>query len=56
MSLFPSVRPSVAHHISETVHMCKMMISLGGFFNFYKILIFWAIRGVKAQEIAQNEK
>ena len=44
-----------------------MMISRGVFFHFFKILIFWAVRGdgvgeggqggeVKGQKIAQNEK
>ena len=36
--------------------MCKMMISPGVFFHFYEILTFWAVRGVKGQKIAQNEK
>ena len=36
-------RPSVAHHISGTVHHLI-------------IFIFWAVRGVKGQKIAQNEK
>ena len=31
------------------------MISPGGFF-LKKILIFWAVRGVKGQKMAQNEK
>ena len=26
------------------------------FFHFFKIFIFWAVRGVKGQKIAQNEK
>ena len=32
------------------------MISRGTFFHFFKILIFWAYRGVKRQKMAQNEK
>ena len=52
------------HHISGTVHhlilvcgnICKMMISPGAFFHFFKILIFWAFRGVKGQKVSQNEK
>ena len=68
MSLFPSIplnRPSVTHHIlrkctssdhnnfwctyvNDDISSC--------FFLFFKILIFWAVRGVKWQEIAQNEK
>ena len=35
--------------------MCKMMIS-PGFFSFFLIFIFWAVRGLKGQKIAQNEK
>ena len=26
------------------------------FFHFYEILIFWAVRGVKGQKMAQDEK
>ena len=69
--LFPSVRlsdhPSIAHHFSGTVHrltiifgthMCKMMISPGVFIYLFifLIFIFWAVRGVIGQNIAQNEK
>ena len=37
--------------------MCKMMISPGGFFLFFfEIFIFQAVRVVKGQKIAQNEK
>ena len=37
--------------------MCEMMISPGVFiFHFSKILIFQAVREVKGQKIAQNEK
>ena len=38
------------------VHMCKMIISPGVFFHFFKILIFWVVRGVKRQKIVQNGK
>ena len=68
MSLFPSIplnRLSVTHHIlrkctssdhnnfwctyvNDDISSC--------FFLFFKILIFWAVRGVKWLEIAQNEK
>ena len=34
----------------------KMMISPGGFFHFFKILIFGFFREVKGQKITQNEK
>ena len=32
------------------VHLCKMMISPGAFFHFFKILIFWVVRRVKGQK------
>ena len=35
--------------------MCKMMIS-PGFFSLFLIFIFWAVRGLKGQKTAQNEK
>ena len=38
------------------VLMCKMIISLGVFFHFFKILIFWIVRGVKGKKIAWNDK
>ena len=38
------------------VHLCKMMISPSVFFNFFKILFFWGVTGVKWQKIAQNDK
>ena len=60
----PSVCPSVAHQISGSVH--HLIINFGThmkndhvcrcFFHFLKILIFWAIMGVKGQKIAQNVK
>ena len=37
------------------VQMCKIIISPGVFFNF-KILIFWVVRGLKGQKMAQNDK
>ena len=55
---------SVTLHISETIH--DMIIIYGtlmendnisrSFFLFFKILIFWVVRGVKRQNMAQNEK
>ena len=33
-----------------------MIISLGVFFNFFKVLIFWVVRGVKGQKNSQNDK
>ena len=65
LSVGPSVCLSVVHHFSGTVHhiiiilvqTCKMMISPGVFFIiFFEIFISWAVRGVKQQKIAQNEK
>ena len=35
------------------VHLCKMIICLSGLFY---IFIFWAVMGVKGQEMAQNAK
>ena len=73
MSLFPSIPPSVTHYIfSGIVH--HLIIIFGThmqnndivrcFFHFFKILIFWAVRGqqwttispTKGQQIAQKEK
>ena len=56
-----SVGPSVAHHISGTehhliIHMRKMMIYPSVFFSFFKILIFWVVRGLTVEKITQNEK
>ena len=34
------------------VQICKMIISLGAFFNF-QILIFWVVRGLKGQKMTQ---
>ena len=36
--------------------MCKMIISAGGFLNFFKILVFWVVKGVKGQKMVQNDK
>ena len=33
-----------------------MIISLGTFFYFFKILIFWVVWMVKGQKMAQNDK
>ena len=38
------------------VHICKMVISPGAFFIFFKILIFHVVRGVKGQKMVQNDK
>ena len=45
------------HMIIFVVHKCKMIISPGVFFfYFFKILIFWVVRRVKGQKMAQNNK
>ena len=41
---------------SFVVHKWKMIISPGIFFYFFKILIFWVVRRVKRQMMAQNDK
>ena len=33
-----------------------MIVSRGVFFIFFEIFIFWAVRGLKGQTIAHNEK
>ena len=38
------------------LQMCKMMTSPEAFFFFFKILIFWVVRGVKGQKMAQSDK
>ena len=35
---------------SFAVHKCKMIVSVGTFFYFFKILIFWVVRRVKGQK------
>ena len=42
--------------LSFMVHMCKMIISPGNIFIFFKILIFLVVREVKGQKMAQNDK
>ena len=59
-----SIHQSFVHHISETIH--HLIIIFGAhvwnddisrlFFYFFEILIFWAVREVKGQKIAQNDK
>ena len=62
MSLFLSVSLSIVHHISGSEHHLVIWYTyvewwyLQVVFSFFKILIFWAFRGVKGQKIAQNEK
>ena len=61
-SVSPSVHLSVVHLIAGTVH--DLIIIVGEhvenddisriFFSCFLILIFWAVRGVKGQEIAHN--
>ena len=38
------------------VDKCKMIISAGFSFHFFKILIFWFVSGIKGQKIVQNDK
>ena len=38
------------------VHLCKMMISPGAFFQFCEIFIFGAVRGVKGQNMTKDDK
>ena len=42
--------------LSYMVLMFKMIIPSGVFFHRSKILIFWVVRGIKGQKIAQNYK
>ena len=42
--------------LSFMVHLCKMMIYLGFFFHFFRILILCVVRRVKGQKMAQNDK
>ena len=68
-SVFPSVYPSICLSIHRTPYlrscassdhnfwcMCKIIMSPGVFFIFFKILIFQDVRGVKGQKLAQNGK
>ena len=41
---------------SFMVHICEMIISWGGFFYFFKILIFWVHRGVKGKKRSRMTK
>ena len=41
---------------SFVIRMCKMMISPGAFFMFFKILIFQIFRRVKGEKMAQHDK
>ena len=56
-----SVTPSTSQEpyiiwLSFMLHLCKMIISPGNFFIFFKILIFWVVREVKAQKMVLNGK
>ena len=42
--------------MSFLVYMVKMVISLSFYFIFFKILIFWVVRGVIGQKMFQNDK
>ena len=56
----PYIRNRALPDRNFLVHICKMMIAPGFhfffFFDFFKIFVFWAIRGVKEQNMAQNKK
>ena len=69
LSVHPSVRPSVCPSIhcapylrNRTLSNHKLWYTCVNddistlFFKFFEILIFWAVRGVKGEKIAQNEK
>ena len=65
ISLFPSIHPSVfcapylRNHTSSNHNFwctCVKWWYLQAFFYFFEILIFWAVREVKGQKIAQNDK
>ena len=49
---------SITLNISGTIHhvIVKVRISPGGFFIFFKILIFWVVMEVKVQKMLQNGK
>ena len=51
----PYLRNSIALWSGFLVHLCKMMIS-PSFFIIFDIFIFWAVRAVKGQKMAQNDK
>ena len=63
-SVRPSVRPSVARNILETVH--HLIIIFGThpynddisrcFFHFFEILMFWAVKAVKGQNMTKDNK
>ena len=52
----PYLRNSTAYDHDFWHHLGKMMISPGFFFSFFWNFLFWAVRGVKGQKIAQNKK
>ena len=41
--------------LSFMLHLHKMIISPGVFFYFFKIFIFWGVRGVKRQKLVQDD-
>ena len=42
--------------LSFMVHMCKTIITAGVFFPFFRILIFWVVRGDKGQKWQKWQK
>ena len=55
VSSFISQEPYIIW-LSFMVHLCKMTISSVVFFHFFKILIFWVVRGLRGQKMIQNDK
>ena len=51
LSLFISQEPYI--RLSFMVHLCKMIITPGGFLSFFQNFDFW---GVKGQKMVQNDK
>ena len=52
----PYLRNHVSYDFLFMVLTCKMMISPGVFFHFFKILTFCVVRVVKEKKIVQNDK
>ena len=42
---YPRNSIGIAYDHDFWFHLCKMMLSPGVFFHFFKILILWAVRG-----------
>ena len=48
--------PYLKNHTSYDFHLWYTCVKYGQFFHFFKILIFWIVRGVKGQKTVQNDK